>query len=92
MFYSEKFKKQVRRVYSDNEEILVLLDSGSHLLGMYLEAEVKEGIDFDAVLSVNSLEELEKLKKVAEIQKKKKEVFQEWKKLDNLNRYRAMYS
>ena len=85
MIYPEEFKQQCRETFPENEELSKLLDSGSRMVGAFLEQVAPTGVDFDVVINATSLEELKELaikqKKIANLKKQSQ-------KIDNGNRYR----
>lgn len=88
MNYPEEFKKRCKELYPFYEDLPIYLERGDRIVGTILEAGT-EGIGFDVVLNATSLEQL---KEIAQMGKKREELYQEWKKLDNANRYRIYKS
>lgn len=89
MIYPEEFKQQCREAFPENKELSMLLDSGSRMVGAFLEQVAPTGVDFDVVINATSLEEL---KEFAKKQKKIASLRKQWLKLDNGNRYRIYHS
>lgn len=89
MFYPEKFKKRCKEVYPWHEELHKFVESGDHIVGRILEDGLADQISYDDILNANSLDEL---KERAKKGKEKELLYEEWRKLNNANRFRIYKS
>jgi len=89
MIYPEEFKKRCKEIYPWHKELPMYLEKGDRVVGRILKEGIPTGNYFDVVLKATSLEEL---KEIARIGKEREELYQEWKRLDNANRYRIYKS
>lgn len=76
MFYPEDFKKRVKEMFPDWENLHRNLDCGSIYVGQILYADFS--IPIDTILAATSLDELQDTAKAI---KKRKELYSEWCKL-----------
>ncbi len=78
MFYPENFKKRVKEVYPDWEELHQALERGDRSVGSCLDSSELTGISLNAILEATSLEELQKQ---ARAQQEQIELYGEWVRL-----------
>ena len=80
MEYPEDFKKEIREIYFDFDELLERLEDGDYFLGRYLDDSSKNCVSIDTILNAKTLKEI---KEIAEFEQRKINAYLWWLKIVN---------
>ena len=82
--YSQNLINKVKELYPDDTKMHQLAESGNAFLGRYLDDSYMGSVSIDKILLATSLDEIQK---EARIIKQKKQLYTDWCKEDQRQKY-----